>query len=119
MWTEAARQAAAAARAAKSGGEQHTRALAQQHGIDTSHLGAGTYDRYGVTPHEGYMVGGAPPNSRYTGIWTDPQTGKRYVEKSTRVNSAPLARSLGRRRNQIAVWNLAAGREIPTGGTGT
>lgn len=79
--------------------------------------GDGTFDRYGKTPTEGYMVGGAL-HSRYTGAWTDTSTGKRYVEQSTRVSSAPLARSLGRMRNQISAWDLARSREIKTGGTG-
>lgn len=77
----------------------------------------GTFDQYGRTPAQGFMVGGAA-HSRYTGAWTDSASGKRYVEKSNRVNSEVLARSMGRMRNQIAVWDLGRQREIKTGGNG-
>ena len=39
-------------------------------------------------------------------------------EKSTRVNSEALARSLGRMRDQISVYDLKGGRELKTGGSG-
>jgi hypothetical protein len=79
----------------------------------------GTSDRFNVTPHSGFMVGGAPEHgSRYTGRWTDPATGKTYVEKSTRANSGVLAKSLGRMRNQISVYDLARSRTVNTGGNG-
>ena len=71
----------------------------------------------GKHPQEGYMVGGG---GRYVGGWTDPRTGKRYVERSTRVSPGheALAKSLGRMRNQISIWDLKRHREIRTGGTG-
>jgi hypothetical protein len=78
----------------------------------------GTSDRYGVAPTSGIMVGGADPHSRYTGKWTDPATGREYIEKSTRANSDVLARSLGRMRNQISVYDLARSRTVNTGGDG-
>jgi hypothetical protein len=79
----------------------------------------GTTDAYGKPPASGFMVGGAPEHgSRYTGQWTDPKTGKVYVEKSTRASSATLAKSMGRMRNQISVYDLANRRTIGTGGTG-
>lgn len=93
-------------------------------GSPTGHAGNvqnkdGTFDRFKVTPTKGYMVGGAAEKgSRYTGRWTDPATGKLYVEKSTRVSSGVLAKSMGRMRNQISVWDLAKNRAINTGGTG-
>lgn len=86
---------------------------------NTAHQADGTYDRFGRNPNRGFMVGGAQDRgSRYTGVWTDPKSGITYREKSNRVNSATLAKSLGRRRNQIAVWNLGAGKEVSTGGSG-
>lgn len=79
----------------------------------------GTYDRYGRNPNRGFMVGGAvEKGARYEGVWTDPKTGTTYTEKSNRVSSQALAKSLGRRRNQIAVWDLGKGREVNTGGSG-
>lgn len=79
----------------------------------------GTYDRFGRNPTTGFMVGGAQERgARYTGVWTDTKTGTTYREKSNRVNSAVLAKSLSRRRNQIATYDLGHHREINTGGTG-
>lgn len=100
-------------------GEAHVHDIAAQHGIGTGHLSRpdGTYDAFHHDPTSGYMVGGAA-HSRYTGEWTDPKTGQHYSEKSTRVNSEVLARSLGRQRNQISVYDLNRGRTISTGGTG-
>lgn len=77
----------------------------------------GTFDQYGRNPQAGYMVGGAG-RSRYTGAWTDDKTGTRYVEKSTHVNSEVLARSMGRMRNQISVYDLGRQHEIATHGNG-
>lgn len=71
--------------------------------------------RTGKAPGGGYQVGGA---GKYLGGWTDPATGKRYVEKSTNVKGEALARSLGRRRNQISIYDHKSGRTISTGGTG-
>jgi hypothetical protein len=110
MWTEAAREAAAQAR--------QVNAIAHQTGVNNvGKVADGTYDQFGHSPQSGYMVGGAA-GGRYTGAWTDPATGKLYVEKSTRVNSPALAKSLGRMRNQISVWDLKRSREIKTGGNG-
>lgn len=79
----------------------------------------GTYDRFGRNPKSGFMVGGAEERgARYTGVWTDQKSGITYREKSNRVNSATLAKSLGRRRNQIAVYDLKGGREVNTSGSG-
>jgi hypothetical protein len=64
------------------------------------------------------MVGGADQGSRYTGRWTDPATGKVYIEKSTHVAGAAQAMSLGRTRNQISIYDLANKRTIGTGGNG-
>jgi uncharacterized protein (DUF2147 family) len=78
----------------------------------------GTTDAFGVRPTSGYMVGGGDAHSRYTGRWTDPVSGKTYTEKSTRASSGVLAKSLGRMRNQISVYDLANRRVIGTGGDG-
>lgn len=84
-----------------------------------AHQPDGTYDRFGRNPKSGFMVGGAQEHgARYTGVWTDSKSGVTYREKSNRVNSEVLAKSLSRRRNQIATYDLGRGREINTGGTG-
>jgi hypothetical protein len=103
-----------------SGGSGAAAAHARMdHLTATAHQADGTYDRFGRNPKTGFMVGGAPDRgSRYTGVWTDKASGVTYREKSNRVNSETLARSLSRRRNQIATYDLGRGREINTGGTG-
>src|ERR1700722_2280187 len=89
------------------------------HSVGSHPPADGTSDRYHVVPREGVMVGGAPEHgSRYSGVWRDPKTGTVYREKSTRVSSPVLAKSLGRMRNQISVFDLARQRTINTGGNG-
>jgi hypothetical protein len=98
------------------------RAVVQAHagnqsvGTHVSASGDFTRDARGHEPTSGYQVAGA--GGKYTGQWTDPRTGKVYRERSTNVASLPLAKSMGRRLNQIAIWDNAKHREIPTGGTG-
>lgn len=47
----------------------------------------------------------------YLGSWTDTD-GTVYVEISERVETLQQAERLGRERREIAVWDLAAGREV-------
>lgn len=121
-WTDQAREASIESRRAHAGahGIAHQRGVAKLAPNLNSPPPDGTYDRYHTNVSGGYMVGGAPQHgTRYTGVWTDKATGKTYREKSQRVNSEVLARSMGRMRNQIAVWDVKRKREIHTGGTGT
>lgn len=69
----------------------------------------------GQIPTNGYQVGGG---GKFIGGWTDPATGKRYVERSTNVRNKGEAVSLGQKRNQISIFDHKAGRTIATGGTG-
>lgn len=98
------------------------RAVVQSHagnrsvGTHVSASGDFTRDARGHEPASGYQVAGA--GGKYMGQWTDPRTGKVYRERSTNVASLPLAKSMGRRLNQIAIWDNANKREIPTHGTG-
>jgi hypothetical protein len=77
----------------------------------------GTHDQYNTIPKSGFMVGGAV-KSRYTGSWRDPASGVLCVEKSNRVTNLEQAKSLGRQRNQISIYDIERGRTIPTGGNG-
>lgn len=52
------------------------------------------------------------------GKWTDPKSGKIYLDVSQNVQSQARAMQLGRDRNQIAVWDLNRKRAIATGGNG-
>lgn len=54
----------------------------------------------------------------HIGGWTDKGTGKTYLDISHNVQSRSKAISLGKRNNQIAIWDVKRGREIRTGGTG-
>ena len=73
--------------------------------------------RTGKAPTSGYQVAG--DGGRYLGQWTDKNTGKTYRERSHDVDSLALAKSMGRRLNQIAIYDVKNKREIATGGDGT
>lgn len=84
-----------------------------------THVASGDFTvdaRTGREPTSGYQVAGS--GGRYMGQWTDKNTGKTYRERSHNVNSLALAKSMGRRLNQIAIFDNANKREIATGGTG-
>jgi hypothetical protein len=51
------------------------------------------------------------------GQWHSPD-GRVYRERSQNIASLSLAKSMGRKLNQIAIWDNARHREIATGGTG-
>jgi hypothetical protein len=54
----------------------------------------------------------------HIGGWTDKETGKTYLDISQKIGSRSRAISAGKKRNQIAIWDVKKGREIRTGGTG-
>lgn len=56
----------------------------------------------------------------HVGIWVDPETGKTHLDVSRRYPKEQRAKAIraGRSNNQIAVFDLDHGEEIPTGGTG-
>lgn len=54
----------------------------------------------------------------HIGGWTDRETGKTYLDISHKINSRTRAIQQGKKRNQIAIWDVRKGREIRTGGTG-
>lgn len=48
---------------------------------------------------------------RYLGIWVD-HNGMAFLDVSERINGRAMAERLGRARNQLAIWDLAAQKEI-------
>jgi len=54
----------------------------------------------------------------HIGRWQEPGTDKVYLDVSHNIKSRDQAVKLGRKHNQIAIWDLKHGREINTGGTG-
>lgn len=55
---------------------------------------------------------------KYLGTWQDSATGDLYLDVSTHVKNKAEAVALGRKHNQIAIWDVKHGQEINTGGTG-
>jgi len=58
---------------------------------------------------------GNNPNM-HIGGWTS--GGKVYLDPSENIHDREAAIAAGRQRNQIAIWDVANQKEIPTGGTG-
>ena len=56
----------------------------------------------------------------YLGVWHDTNGGKVYLDVSENVKDRETAIRLGSpsERNQISIWDVVEGKEIPTGGTG-
>lgn len=54
----------------------------------------------------------------YLGLWHDKESGKVFLDVSQNVPDRAKAEALGRRRDQISIWDVVNGKEIPTGGTG-
>ena len=52
------------------------------------------------------------------GTWFSPESGVTYLDVSIVVEDRQEAIAMGRRYNQEGIYDLAAGQEIPTGGTG-
>lgn len=49
----------------------------------------------------------------YLGIWLDTATGKRWIDRTHHFTDRDRALDYGRRWNQIAIWDIEAGTEIP------
>lgn len=45
--------------------------------------------------------------SEYLGVWTDPETGKTWYDKSMFVSDLVTALALAKTYNQIAIWDNA------------
>jgi hypothetical protein len=54
----------------------------------------------------------------YLGLWHDTEGGKVYLDVSENVKDQSRAERLGRRRDQISIWDVTNMKEIGTGGTG-
>jgi hypothetical protein len=54
----------------------------------------------------------------YLGLWHNTENGKVYLDLSDNIQDRAKATSLGRRRDQISIWDVANFAEIETGGTG-
>jgi hypothetical protein len=54
----------------------------------------------------------------HLGLWHDTKNGEVCLDISIRVGSRSEAVSLGQKWNQQAIWDVANGEEIDTGGTG-
>jgi hypothetical protein len=54
----------------------------------------------------------------HIGGWTDSATGITHLDVSQNIRSRKQAEVEGRKRNQIAIWDVKHMREINTGGTG-
>jgi hypothetical protein len=54
----------------------------------------------------------------YLGVWHDTDGGKVYLDVSQNVASRSTAIRFGEERNQLSIWDVVEGMEIPTGGTG-
>lgn len=103
---------------ARNAGKNPVAAHDGQQSVGT-HVSSGDFTidtRTGRAPGGGYQVAG--DGGRYLGQWTDKNTGKIYRERSHNVDALALAKSMGRRLNQIAIYDVKNHREIATGGTG-
>ena len=54
----------------------------------------------------------------FIGGWNNPNTGKVHLEPSRNVQDPEVAFKLGQVRNQVSIWDVRRGKDIPTGGTG-
>ena len=70
-------------------------------------------DSYAKTHSDALSQPGA-----HFGGWTDKEAGKTYLDVSQNIPKLATAYSLGVNRNQIAIWDVAGSKEIPTGGRG-
>ncbi len=48
----------------------------------------------------------------FVGRWTDPETGTVYIDQSMWVSDFTLALKTGAEYEQLAIWDISAGREI-------
>lgn len=78
----------------------------------------GTYNRVtgkAVTPRSGYAVGGNSPDTAHVGVWTDPVTGKVWIDNTVIVKDLDEALALGRQNGELAIWDFAKNEEVRTG----
>ena len=54
----------------------------------------------------------------HIGGWHNESEGKTYLDVSHNIADRNAAIAAGRARNQIAIWDVKHGKEIPTGGDG-
>jgi hypothetical protein len=57
-----------------------------------------------------WWIGNNP--SPWYGVWVDSDDGKVYIDAVNHVDSQRVALSLGRIRQEIAVWDIENGKEI-------
>ena len=57
------------------------------------------------------------PENKF-GAWHDPESGEVWLDVSRVVQDRNTAVELGKKHNQIAIWDIGAGEEVSTGGTG-
>lgn len=98
---------------------------------------------HGEAPVDGYMVGGEVPSlilpldawkpmhntdewltehwvllngepGLYAGIWTDPETGKTYIDISRNVADLYTALAIADARGELAIWDVASAKEVRT-----
>lgn len=50
------------------------------------------------------------PNGSILGIWID--NGKAYIDRSARISNKRMALSVGRKLNQISIWDWKANKAI-------
>ena len=50
------------------------------------------------------------PNGSNLGIWID--NGKAYIDRSARISNKRMALNVGRKLNQISIWDWKAGEAI-------
>jgi hypothetical protein len=55
----------------------------------------------------------------YLGLWHNKDDGKVYLDISENIQNVDTARTLGAKRDQISIWDVANFAEIETGGTGS
>lgn len=68
-------------------------------------------DRYQVDPGEiAWWVGSN--GSPWYGVWVDQETGKIYLDVVTHMGIESLALELARARNELAIWDIANGKEV-------
>lgn len=88
----------------------------------------------GALPTTGYYVGGKAPSfivdsladldrgelgwwvgnnsATYYGVWVDSASSKVYIDAVTHLNTRAVAVTLGRMRDEIAIWDIANTAEI-------
>jgi hypothetical protein len=55
----------------------------------------------------------------YLGLWHNKADGQVYLDISENIQNVDTARTLGAKRDQISIWDVANFAEIETGGTGS